>query len=94
MSGLPSPPVTSALTQAAALRDAFPEYVVNVRMGRQDTPQFEVVSRDGGDPYCLISSDAQEIWRELGGAAPSYPAASSRASSEAGSRAVTGSVLK
>jgi hypothetical protein len=55
----------SALTQAAALRFAFPEYVVNVRMGRRDKPRFEVVSREGGDPYCLISSDAQEIWREL-----------------------------
>ncbi len=67
MSGPCSWPVPSALTQAAALRVAFPEYVVNVRMGRQDKPRFEVVSREGGDPYCLISSDAQEIWRELRG---------------------------
>jgi hypothetical protein len=28
-------------------------------------PRFEVVSRDGGNPYALISSDAAEIWREL-----------------------------
>jgi hypothetical protein len=49
------------------LRVAFPEYVVNVRMGRRDKPRFEVVSREGGDPYCLISSDAQEIWQELRG---------------------------
>jgi hypothetical protein len=67
MSGLSASAVPSALTQAAALRVAFPEYVVNVRMGRQDKPRFEVVSREGGDPYCLISSDAQEIWQELGG---------------------------
>jgi hypothetical protein len=53
------------VAQAAALRVAFPEYVVNVRMGRRDKPRFEVVSREGGDPYCLISSDAQEIWQEL-----------------------------
>ena len=63
----PSSPVPSAMTQAAALRVAFPEYVVNVRMGWRDKPRFEVVSRAGGDPYCLISSDAQEIWRELRG---------------------------
>ena len=30
-----------------------------------DKPRFEVVSRDGGDPYCLISDDPREIWREL-----------------------------
>jgi hypothetical protein len=55
------------MTQAAALRVAFPEYVVSVRVGRRDKPRFEVVSREGGDPYCLISSDFQEIWRELRG---------------------------
>jgi hypothetical protein len=65
MSRFSSSPVPSALAEAAALRVAFPEYVVNVRMGRRDKPRFEVVSREGGDPYCLISSDAQEIWREL-----------------------------
>jgi hypothetical protein len=67
MNGPFSWPVPSALTQAAALRVAFPAYVVNVRMGRGDKPRFEVVSREGGDPYCLISTDAQEIWQELGG---------------------------
>jgi hypothetical protein len=46
---------------------AFPGYVVNVLVNRRDQPRFEVVSREGGDPYCLISSDAQEIWRELRG---------------------------
>ena len=64
MSGPPSSPLPSAMPQAAALGVAFPEYVVNVRVGR-GKPRFEVVSREGGDPYCLISSDAQEIWREL-----------------------------
>lgn len=67
MSGPSSSPVPSAMTQAAALRVAFPEYVVSVRVGRRDKPRFEVVSREGGDPYCLISSDAQEIWQELKG---------------------------
>jgi hypothetical protein len=51
--------------QAAALRAAFPEYAVNVLQRRGNRPRFEVVSRDGGNPYCLISADALEIWREL-----------------------------
>jgi hypothetical protein len=55
------------LAQADALRVAFPGYMVNVLVNRRDKPRFEVVNRDGGDPYCLISSDAQEIWRELRG---------------------------
>jgi hypothetical protein len=63
--GASLPQATSALAEAAALRIAFPEYVVNVRLDRRDKPRFEVVSREGGDPYCLISSDAQEIRQEL-----------------------------
>jgi hypothetical protein len=55
----------NAALQAAALRAAFPSYVVNVIISRGGRPRFEVVSRDGGNPYCLISSDAREIWREL-----------------------------
>jgi hypothetical protein len=58
-------PGSSARAQADALRSAFPEYAVNVLMNWRDRPRFELVNRDGGDPYCLISSDAQEIWREL-----------------------------
>jgi hypothetical protein len=58
---------SSALAQAAALRAAFPGYEVTVRVDRRDRPRFEAVSREGGDPYCLISSDVQEIWRELRG---------------------------
>ena len=41
--------------QAAALRAAFPHYAVSVITRWDDKPRFEVVSRDGGDPYCLIS---------------------------------------
>lgn len=67
MSGPSRSPASSALAQAAALRVAFPGYVVNVLLNRRDKPRFEVVSREGGDPYCLMSSDAQEIWRELRG---------------------------
>jgi hypothetical protein len=59
----PVPP--AAQVQAAALRSAFPGYVVNVITSRGDKPRYEVVSRDGGTPYCLISSEASEIWREL-----------------------------
>jgi hypothetical protein len=51
--------------QAAALRAAFPSYVVNVLRQRGERPRLEVVSRDGGSPYCLISDDPREIWREL-----------------------------
>jgi hypothetical protein len=32
-----------------------------------EKPRFEAVSREGGSPYALISSDAREIWRELRG---------------------------
>ena len=56
---------SSALAQAAALRTAFPSYMVTVLVNQRDRPRFEVVNREGGDPYCLISSDAEEIWREL-----------------------------
>ena len=56
---------SSALVQAAALRAAFPGYLINVHVRQRGKPRFEAVSREGGDPYCLISSDAQEIWREL-----------------------------
>ena len=69
MTGWPVTPVPSASAhiQAAALRAAFPQYVVNVLARRGDKPRFEVVSRDGGALYCLISDDAREIWRELRG---------------------------
>jgi hypothetical protein len=33
--------------------------------GRGERPWFEVVNRDGGNPYCLISDDASEIWHVL-----------------------------
>lgn len=59
------PPVLAAHVQAAALRSEFPEYTVDVVQRRGDRPRFEVVSRGGGNPYCLISPDAVEIWREL-----------------------------
>jgi hypothetical protein len=63
------PPPPSAQIQVAALRVAFPGYSFNVIWSRGEKPLFEAVSRNGGDPYCLISSDAREIWRELRNAA-------------------------
>lgn len=34
--------------------------------------RYEAVSRDGADPYCLISADPEEIFRELGAAKGRY----------------------
>jgi hypothetical protein len=65
-----TPSRTGTQFQVAALRAAFPQYAVNVLQRRGDRPRFEVVSRDGSNPYCLISTDALEIWRELRQAAP------------------------
>jgi hypothetical protein len=65
MTGWPVPPAPAAHVQAAALRAAFPGYVVNVIRFPGEKPRFEVVSRGGDSPYCLISDDAREIWREL-----------------------------
>jgi hypothetical protein len=59
----------TANVQAAALSAAFPGYFVNVIKHPGDKPRFEVVARDAGtSPYALISTDAREIWRELGAA--------------------------
>ena len=50
------------------MRTAFPQYAVSVITTWWDNkPRLEAVSRDGGDPYCLISEDARDIWRELRG---------------------------
>jgi hypothetical protein len=65
MTGLPVPPAPAAHVQVTALRTAFPDYTFNVIRRRGDKPRFEALSRDGGSPYCLISDDAGEIWREL-----------------------------
>ena len=66
MTGWPPSPEPRAQAQAAALRAAFPGYLVNVITRYGDKPRFEAVSRDGTNPYCLISPDADEIWQELG----------------------------
>ena len=51
---------------AAELRRAFPGYEVTVRYDR-GAPRFQLRSRDLAGLYCLVSPDAQEIWRELKG---------------------------
>ena len=66
MTGWPVPSAAPAGVQAAALRTAFPGYAVRVITTWWDSkPWLEAVRRDGGSPYCLISDDAREIWREL-----------------------------
>jgi hypothetical protein len=59
----PSPP--GLAVQADALRAAFPDYQVSVTsVGGED--RIEVVRQRGdGGPWCLISTDAREIWQEL-----------------------------
>jgi hypothetical protein len=64
VTGVPVPPAPASV-QAAELRAAFPGYAVNVLRQRGERPRFEVVRKDGGTPYCLISEDPREIWREL-----------------------------
>jgi hypothetical protein len=53
--------------QAAAIQQAFPTYTVTVSIRRGDRPRFEVVTRNDDNPWCLISSRAEEIWQELEG---------------------------
>lgn len=65
MTGRQLPPAPAAHVQVTALRTAFPGYTFNLIRHRDEKPRFEAVSRDGGSPYCLISADAREIWREL-----------------------------
>jgi hypothetical protein len=65
MTGRPVLSAPAAHVQVAALRTAFPEYTFNLIRHRDEKPRFEALSRDGGSPYCLISEDAGEIWREL-----------------------------
>lgn len=59
------PPPPAVMVQVAALRAAFPEYAISVIRSRGEKPRYEAVSKTGGDPYCLISESAAEIWREL-----------------------------
>lgn len=53
---------------ASTLSRAFPGYAVTVRRDPGRQPRYQLVSRDGTSPTCLISADAQEIWDDLNGA--------------------------
>jgi hypothetical protein len=50
---------------AGSARPFGKHYAINVLKCRGEKPLFEAVSRDGGNPYWLISADAREIWAEL-----------------------------
>jgi hypothetical protein len=51
--------------KAAVLQSCFPSYAVSVLSHRDGRPRFQVISRDGSSPYCMISDDASEVWDEL-----------------------------
>ena len=59
----PLPPAA----QVAALRIAFPSYLVRVlERGRRDEPRYEAVALNSELPvYCVISTDVREIWATL-----------------------------
>jgi hypothetical protein len=60
------PPPPELRVQLEALRAAFPRYSVNLVM-KGGKARFEAVSKNAGNPWCLISEDARKIWRELRG---------------------------
>jgi hypothetical protein len=58
-------PPPGLAVQADALRAAFPDYQVIVTSAGGEH-RIEVVRQRGeGGPWCLISTDAREIWQEL-----------------------------
>jgi hypothetical protein len=59
-------PFESPEAVAVALHLAFPAYTVTVRRDRGE-PRYQLLAKDGRNPTCLISPDAQEIWDELRG---------------------------
>jgi hypothetical protein len=60
------PPPPAAKVQLEALQSAFPAYSVSLIVPAPgEKPRYEAVSRTGGTPYCLVSTDAREIWDEL-----------------------------
>ena len=62
----PAPP-PGMLAQLARLRAALPGYDVTLTSysGRY---RYEAIRRtDGPGPWCVISADPADLWRELGG---------------------------
>lgn len=63
----PEPPPHLKLA-ADALRNAFPDYQVTLTSGG-GRHRLEVVRQRGDGPWCMISSEPRDIWRELLGTA-------------------------
>jgi len=58
-----------ALAELAALRAALPGYDVTIT-SHSRTHRFEATRRgDGPGPWCVISGDPADLWRELAGRA-------------------------
>ena len=68
------------LAELAALRAALPGYDVIVTRHRPGC-RFEAIRRheDGPGPWCVISTDPADLWRELAGRAPPAAADGNRA---------------
>ena len=58
---------SGALTELAALRAALPGYAVTIT-SHGPAYRFEATRRDDGPgPWCVVSSDPGDLWRELAG---------------------------
>jgi len=68
------------LAELAALRAALPAYDVIVTRHRPAC-RYEAIRRheDGPGPWCVISTDPADLWRELAGRAPPAAADGNRA---------------
>jgi hypothetical protein len=59
----------SALAELAALRAVLPGYAVSIT-SLSSACRFEAIRRgDGPGPWCVVSSDPADLWRELAGRA-------------------------
>jgi hypothetical protein len=58
---------SGALTELAALRAALPGYAVTIT-SHSPAYRFEATRRgDGPGPWCVVSTDPGDLWRELAG---------------------------
>ena len=64
--GTRNQPPQSPTAVAMALSKAFPGYEVVVRWDWNE-PRYQLRTRDGSNPYCIISPDPDEIRAELEG---------------------------
>jgi hypothetical protein len=79
------------LTELAALRAALPGYDVMITC-HSPARRYEAIHRtDGPGPWCVISTDPADLWRELAGHAPPPAAHGDQADGmPAAARATTG----